>query len=433
LNKATADFIQKHGNEDVRQLALRGTKNPEVDFPFALQQIAGRQTAREKLPSWAAIDGILYPPHLNMEQCSSEQTAQYKAAIARKSDELGTFVDLTGGFGVDFATIAKLFSSAVYVEQNPQLFAISSENFPLLGLSQAKAVCDDAVHYLQNLHQADLIFIDPARRDAHGARTYDIADCTPNVLELLPLLCQKATRILVKLSPMLDWRKAVSDIARHGGRVTEVHIVSIDNECKELLLLLGPKYPEISDNTDIPAPGNHFLPIFCANNGQVFSFHTSDGSHSISTNTVSLDDSSPDDVSSADIPYALTNPLPATEGCFLFEPNASVMKAGCFEELASLCSVRPLERNSHLFMAVSDVPLFPGRRFEILKITSMNKRELKSALSDISRANITVRNFPMTVAELRKRLKIHDGGDCYIFATTVEGEGHRLFICRKIG
>ena len=413
MNQATIDFIREHAEADVRQLALQGTKNPEVDLSFALDQIAGRQKAKTKLPSWAAIDGIIYPPHLSMEQCSSEQTARYKRCLVmgdgcwlndKKTEGSGTvsFVDLTGGFGVDFAFIASAINQhltpitqhLIYIERQAPLCAISSENFKLLGLNHIEVVCADGVEYLHQLDHADLIFLDPARRDDHGGRTYGIANCTPNVLELRDELLQKADRVMLKLSPMLDWRKAVEDL----GNVNEVHIVSVDNECKELLLILSKEEKP--------------LKLFCVNNDQVFD--------SVTGGRFFCDTAS--DVTK--------EPSPCYT--YLFEPNASIMKAGCFDVIASRFGVMQLDKNSHLFVSDSDVSDFPGRRFIIEKTTSMNKRELKSALAGIERANITVRNFPMSVAELRKRLKLKEGGDLYLFATTIAGHQHQLFLCRKI-
>ena len=392
MNQATIDFIRKHAEADVRQLALQGTKNPEVDLTFALDQIAGRQKAKTKLPTWATIDGIIYPPHLSMEQCSSEQTARYKASLAGKG---ALMVDLTAGFGVDMAFMSQGFQKAVHVEQQMPLCAISSENFKLLGLNHIEVVCADGIEYLHQLNHADLIFLDPARRDDHGARTYGIADCTPNVLELHDELLQKADRIMIKLSPMLDWRKAVEDL----GNVNEVHIVSVDNECKELLLILSKdKKP---------------LKLFCVNNNQVFEGDQGDW----------LNDSS-----AAEIRV----PVPLISQAYLFEPNASIMKAGCFTLLEQRFKVSQLDKNSHLFVSDRDISDFPGRRFSIEKTTSMNKRELKAALAGIDKANITVRNFPLSVAELRKRLKLKEGGDLYLFATTIAGHQHQLFLCRKI-
>ena len=231
MNQATTDFINEHADDDVRQLALRGTKNPDVDLTFALEQIAGRQAARRKLPTWAATTGIVYPPHLSMEQCSSEQTARYKAKLAGRGKRI---VDLTGGFGVDFSFMAQGFSHAVYVERQANLCEIARQNFEVLGLVQAEVVCADSTDYLQTMSHADVIYIDPARRDNHGGRTYSISDCTPDVIALKQLLMEKADQVVIKLSPMLDWRKAISDLGE--SHVQEVHIVSVGNECKELSL-----------------------------------------------------------------------------------------------------------------------------------------------------------------------------------------------------
>ena len=392
MNQATIDFIREHAEADVHQLALQGTKNPEVNLTFALEQIAGRQKAKTKLPTWAATDGIIYPPHLSMEQCSSEQTARYKANIAGKG---ALMVDLTAGYGVDMAFVSPNYRRAIHVEQQASLCAISSENFKLLGLNHIEVVCADGVDYLHQLDHADLIFLDPARRDDHGARTYGIADCTPNVLELRDELLQKADRVMLKLSPMLDWRKAVEDL----GHVNEVHIVSVDNECKELLLILSKEEKP--------------LKLFCVNNDQVFEV-----SDDVTGGRFFCDTAS--DVTKEPSP------------CYIFEPNVSIMKAGCFALLEQRFKVAQLDKNSHLFVSDSDISDFPGRRFLIEKTTSMNKRELKAALAGIDKANITVRNFPMSVAELRKRLKLKEGGDLYLFATTIAGHQHQLFLCRKI-
>ena len=390
MNKATKDFIREHAYADVRQLALQAKKNPEVDLTYALEQIAGRQKAKMKLPSWAKIDGMVYPPHISMEQCSSELTAKYKAEIVPCGNY---FVDLTGGFGVDFSFIAKTFKHAVYVECQDHLCAIASKNFRLLGLDNSEVVNADGIEHLHQMDHADLVFIDPARRDDHGGRTYGIADCTPNVLEVMDELMQKTDMLLLKLSPMLDWRKAVRDL----GGASEVHIVSVDNECKELLIMVRHDVQQIK--------------VVCVNllsNGErdVFEF---------------------DDTESTPMHQKISSKT------YLFEPNASIMKAGCFDEIQARFPVAQLDNNSHLFVSDHEIPVFPGRRFKIEHVTSMNKRELKEALTGIDRANIAVRNFPVSVAELRKKLKLKDGGDVFIFATTVAKEGHQLFICRKIG
>ena len=386
MNEATLEFIRIHADEDVRQLAFLGKKNPEVDMAYALDQIAGRQKARVKIPSWASIDGIVYPPHISMEQCSSEQTARYKARIAGNGEKI---VDLTAGFGVDMAFMSAGFKQAVHVEMQPQLCAISSENYKCLGLNHIQVVCSDGVGYLHQMEHADLIFIDPARRDQHGARTYGIADCTPNVLEIIDEMLQKADRVMIKLSPMLDWQKTVADV----GNVSQVHIVSVGNECKELLL-------EVKKGKD------EKVKVFCVNDDQVFSYEIGEPH-----------------------PFTLSPLHPFT---FLYEPNASVMKAGCFQLIEQRFGVTQPDANSHLFLSEQQVDGFPGRGFVIERVSTMNKRELKEALAGIDKANVAVRNFPLSVADLRKRLKLKDGGDVYIFATTDAKKGHLVMVCRKI-
>ena len=394
MNEATLEFIRIHADEDVRQLAFLGKKNPEVDMAYALDQIAGRQKARVKIPSWASIDGIVYPPHISMEQCSSEQTARYKARIAGNGEKI---VDLTAGFGVDMAFMSAGFKQAVHVEMQPQLCAISSENYKQLGLNHVQVVCSDGVGYLHQMEHADLIFIDPARRDQHGARTYGIADCTPNVLEIIDEMLQKADRVMIKLSPMLDWQKTVADV----GNVSQVHIVSVGNECKELLL-------EVKKGKD------EKVKVFCVNDDQVFSYEIGE-THPFTPS-----------------PLHPFTPSPLHSFTFLYEPNASVMKAGCFNLISHRFGITQPDANSHLFLSDKLVEGFPGRGFVIERVSTMNKRELKEALASIDKANIAVRNFPLSVADLRKRLKLKDGGDVYIFATTDAKKGHLVMVCRKI-
>ena len=413
INEKTWGFVRQHANDDVRKLALQGAKDAEVDLQMALQQIAGRQTARRKLPSWAEVEGVIYPPHLNMEQCSSEQTARYKSQIAGKGESM---VDLTGGLGVDFYWMSQGFSQRTYVEQNELLCAIAQENFRRLGRSCCVCCCDTAT-YLTEMPHVSLAFLDPARRNEHGGRTYGIEDCTPNVLELLPLLVQKADRILLKLSPMLDWRKAISDLEKaspNGAfKVAEVHIVSVDNECKELLLLLS------KEQTD-------GLRVVCVNGASSFTFLPSVGMFSSQAGNNLFP-----------VWEYLTDSDLADSPLNLYEPNASIMKAGCFAELEAQYPVQQISVNSHLFLSSDEINDFPGRKFKILSISSMNKQEIKKKFSEsfvsMESANIAVRNFPMSADQLRKKLKLKDGGDTYIFATTLASGEHKLFFCRKIG
>lgn len=388
----TDEFIQANRHADVLWLTLRAGRHAGVDMPFALDQIAGWQTATRKLPSWAAVDGVVYPPHLSMEQCSSEFTARYKAALARRiSADKTLFVDLTGGMGVDFSFMSRGFGKAVYVERQSNLCENALHNFPLLGVGNAEAVNSDGVEYLRSLSHASVIYLDPARRDANGGKAVAISDCTPDVVSLLDELLTKADSVIIKLSPMLDWHKAMAELKR----VTELHIISSGNECKELLFVLSRETP-ISSH------------VFCVNNNDIITFP--------------LDDAS---LKPSIIPHLIV-------GMHLYEPSASVMKAGCFGMLCERYGVKTVGDNSHLFVSPDGIGDFPGRGFIIKAISTLNKNDLKKSLTGIDRANITTRNFPVPVAELRKKLHLKDGGETYIFATTASDGKRLLLVCQKI-
>ena len=415
ISEATRLFIHEHRTEDVRQLALQASRSADINLSFALDQIAGWQTARTKLPSWAATDRIIYPPHLSMEQCSSELTARYKEKViaanlplhretVRSCNRPHVFVDLTGGFGVDFSFMSRSFDQRIYVEREEHLCEIAHHNFSCLNLD-ATIKNDESTAFLHTISQADCVFLDPARRNEHGGRTYGIADCTPNVLEIWEELLSKAELVLLKLSPMLDWRKVAKDLREADKRGTqswylEIHIVSVDNECKELLVVCKEGVKEVKEE----------VKLVCIN------LFSKGGEERFEVN-----------------PQPKFLPSQGRSGgvSFLYEPNASIMKAGCFDEIAAYYRVSPLARNSHLFVSDTLCNSFPGRRFEIVGISSMNKKELRKALAGMEQANITVRNFPLTVAELRKRLKLKDGGDVYLFATTLAQGEHVLIIAKK--
>ena len=444
MNQATQDFIRQHQDDDVRQLAFLGSKYPEVDMPFALDQIRGRKMARVKLPRWASLEGIIYPPHISMEQCSSESTALYKAELAARllglpassfSEEI-EFVDLTGGFGVDFSYIAtRLGVKSMYVERQAHLCEAAKENFERLGLKNAIVKNGDGIEVLHSFlpkkddaASADdslgitydqsrsllktnlglkIIFIDPARRDDAGNKVVSLKDCTPDVTVLQEEMLSKADYVIIKLSPMLDWHRAISELSH----VREVHIISVNNECKELLLVLSARnmgdMEASSADGEVKHAGN--LRIYCVNDAQSFVCDELD-----------MESSS----------VKITPPV-LEEMQYLYEPNASLMKAGCFSVLSERYGVRMLSKNSHLFVSMEPIEDFPGRSFRIIAISSFNKKELKRHLSGITKANIATRNFPLSVAELRKRLKLKDGGETYIFATTLSDESHVLVITEK--
>ena len=418
MNQATQDFIRQHQDDDVRQLAFLGSKYPEVNMPFALDQIRGRKMAHAKLPRWASIDGIIYPPHISMEQCSSEQTALYKAELAARllglpvpsseNEKESEFVDLTGGFGVDFSYIAsRLGVKSMYVECQTHLCEAAKENFERLGLKNAIVKNGDGIEVLHSLKDLKLIFIDPARRDDAGNKVVSLKDCTPDVTVLQEEMLSKADYVVIKLSPMLDWHRAISELSH----VREVHIISVNNECKELLLVLSARnmgdMEASSADGEVKRAGN--LRIYCINDAQSFVCDESD----METSAVKI------------------APSTLEEMQYLYEPNASLMKAGCFGVLSERYDARMLSKNSHLFVSREPIEAFPGRSFRIIAISSFNKKELKRHLSGITKANIATRNFPLSVAELRKRLKLKDGGETYIFATTLSDESHVLVITEK--
>lgn len=508
MNQATLDFIRQHQDDDVRQLAFLGSKYPEVDMPFALDQIRGRKMARVKLPRWASIDGIIYPPHISMEQCSSEQTALYKAELAARllglspsssengqekekesenasnfhlsefcefagkgavdsefaknedtckkqqilteskenvneikeephegdfSEETG-FVDLTGGFGVDFSYIAsRLGVKSMYVERQTHLCEAAKENFGRLGLKNAIVKNGDGIEVLHSFASKKddaaseslgitedqsrsllktnlglkLIFIDPARRDDAGNKVVSLKDCTPDVTLLQEEMLSKADYVIIKLSPMLDWHRAISELSH----VREVHIISVNNECKELLLVLSARNMGVMEASSADREVKHVgsLRIYCVNDAQSFVCEELD-------------------MESSPVKIA---PSTFEEMQYLYEPNASLMKAGCFGVLSERYDARMLSKNSHLFVSQAPIEAFPGRSFRIIAVSSFNKKELKRQLSGITKANIATRNFPLSVAELRKRLKLKDGGETYIFATTLSNESHVLVITEK--
>lgn len=428
----TSEFVKQFRQADPRKLALQASRYPDVDMPYALNQIQGWQTALRKLPSWAACDGVVYPPHLNMEQCSSEPTARYKQQVARRWAERipnasrTSMTDLTGGFGVDFSFTSRCFDCATYVERNASLCEVVGANLPRLGIRNATVECAEAEAVLERMESQTMIFLDPARRDEHGAKTVLIADCTPDVCQLLPSLMQKSQFVMLKLSPMLDWHKAIVDL---DGKVREVHIVSADGECKELLLVLA-------------SDGKPEVQVFCVDiqsrpdsEGQ---YPRSEFVYSIGGEAEPQPTNSTFNIQNSKLPSA-TNltlniehlTLNINNSTFLYEPNASVMKAGCFDEIARAFGISAISPNSHLFLSDREIDGFPGRSFAVDAVTTMNKRQLRQTLSGMKQANIAVRNFPLSVAELRKRLKLSDGGDTYIFATTTSEGDHILMLTHK--
>lgn len=391
LSPETLAFIDSHRGDDVRTLALQAKKYPAVDMAEAVVQIAGYQIAEKKVPLWAQTAGIRYPQHLSMEQCSSEVTARYKASLVSGD----TLTDLTAGWGVDCSFLARNFRCADYVERQETLCRIAAHNFPLLGLPHVRIHCADAVEYLQSMEPVDCLFLDPARRDSHGGKTVAIAECEPDVCRLEPLLVEKGKTVMIKLSPMLDMASALRDLQY----VRRIHVVSVNNECKELIILLR-KAPDEEE----AAAGEVIISCEQVVNNFVHQHFQFTFSEEKSAGC----------------------PLAESVGNYLYEPGAALLKAGPYRLLATRYGVEKLHPNSHLYTS-SGLVDFPGRRFRVIAVSGFGKKDLKVLLEGVEKANLTVRNFPSSVAELRKKLKLKEGGDIYLFATTL-ASGEKVLI-----
>ena len=387
LNDITKQFIRKNLNADVPTLALK--KAPVgTDVSLALRQIAARQLLQKKVPQWAENEDLLFPAHLSIEQCSSEASAQYKASLLQGQ----TFTDLTGGLGIDTYFISQSFIQTDYVEMQTELCNLARHNFVILN-ADVDVLNDAAENYLKHCEPKDCIFIDPARRDEHGHKTVSISDCTPDVSVLQDLLLQKAKQVMIKLSPMLDISRAVEEL-RH---VREVHVVAVANECKELDFILERDYQGVVQYTCVN--------LMTCQPPLQFTLEEEHNSQSRLADGVMN---------------------------YLYEPNPAVMKAGCYKLLTHRFDVFKLHKNSNLYTSEQLIPNFPGRIFEVEGWASYNKKVKQNLLHDVERASIAVRNFPQSVAELRKTLKIFDGDAIYLFATTLKGEKMVMIRTRKV-
>lgn len=441
FHQDTWDFIRKHAQDDVRKLALKRPTNPNVDLKEALVQIEGYQTARKKLPLWAENPQLVYPPRISMEQCSSETTALYKQQVVRRllqglSGPL-SMADMTGGFGIDFSYLAPLFDRAYYIEQQEILCRIAQHNLKVLGLKQAEVLHGDGVERMPEQAPLTLVFIDPARRDQQGKKTVALSDCTPDLSAIQERIRSCSRFCMAKLSPMLDIHQALQELKG----VSEVHVVSVDNECKELLLILASGETEnttgiatakkrqetdgnLASETDKAeeVAANKLEDASTSSNSEqsnvkkpaetrIFCVNLQKGEQQTFEYTAQEE-------ASAEAVYT------DQPGAYLYEPNTSLLKAGAYKCLCARFGVRKLHPNSHLYTSDTLYADFPGRRFRVTGSRTFSKQDLKQIARDIPQANITIRNFPSTVQELRKKLKIKEGGDRYLFATTLKNEQH---------
>ncbi|MVM37313.1 SAM-dependent methyltransferase [Spirosoma sp. HMF3257] len=400
---AERQFIQAHLTDDVRALVLRPNSSG-LDIKKLVAQIVARQKAREKLPSWYANEQLIFPPALSVEQASSERTAIYKASLV----EGELLLDLTGGMGVDSWAFAQQVKRVEYIEHQPDLAALAAYNLPLLGSPNVVFRVGNGLSLLENTSlqesgfssltkPADWIYLDPHRRDEHGGRVVRLENCEPDITQpgIVSALLDKARKILIKASPLLDIDLAVRQLS---GSVESVHIVAVQGEVKEILLTLS--------NQSIEKDKIKFNSVNLSNNSVIpFQFQW----YEEQTAAVQLG-----------------NPLR-----YVYEPNAAVLKAGAFRLVAVRFGLTKLAPNSHLYTSNELKPDFPGRVFELREVIKPESKALKIAVPDL-KANLTVRNFPQTVAELRKKLSLREGGAAYILATTLLNGDKRLLITKKV-
>ncbi|MDR3226284.1 MAG: RsmD family RNA methyltransferase [Prevotellaceae bacterium] len=391
INEQTQNFINRHIDDDSHELALATKQNSDIDIRFALEQITARQHAKEKIPSWYANNKLIFPPKISVEQCSSEATAMYKAELCKGEK----FADLTGGLGIDFSIISQHFSHSVYVEKDEHLARIAKHNFNILDLKNIEIVNCDSTKFLADTTNFDCIYIDPSRRNANNKKEILLENCSPNILEISDILLQKSKCVLIKLSPVFD----IAELLKKIDNIKQIHIVAVKNECKELLV----KLEKNSDKNDI-----EIICVNITNSGkQMFSFNVNDEKNS---------------------EYDFVQNVQK----YLYEPNAAIQKSGGFKCFANKFQLKTLNANSKIYTSDIFNSHFCGRIFEVEKVIPFNKNELKTNLKNIKKANITVRNFPLSVADLRKKLNIADGGDTYLFATTLfDGRKGIIVVSRK--
>lgn len=410
IDDRTKDFISKHLKDDVNRLAL--AKFPDdIDREFVVRQIHARQVLNKKLPSWAENDELIFPKKLSLEQSSSELTALYKKSLLSDVDEMAriaicenqcqsvvmtkTLIDLTGGMGVDTAFLSDNFDHAFYVEMQEELCEIARHNFKVLN-KNITVVNDNAEHFLQNCDMVDCIYLDPARRDEYGRKMVSLHDCSPDVVELHDLLLQKTKRILIKVSPMLD----IEMIKKELKDISEIHVVAVRNECKEVLIAMQTHKESVSSiniiATDLREKWNIVFTEDEEQNAQ----------------------------------WTLADNIKK----YLYEPGVACMKAGCFKLLSQRYALDKLHRNSHLYTSDELVPDFPGRIFEVIDVMPFDKKAKKgiSLRCQQHKANVAVRNFPLSTEELKKNLGLHDGGEFYIFGTTMKGENKVIVLTKKL-
>lgn len=392
LNQEEKEFIRQNIDADTKKILLQSPKE-NIDIKFCVQQIEGIKKAKEKFPSLLENNDLLFPPKINLEQTSSEQTSKYKASLFPKES---TLRDLTSGFGIDVIFFAKELKKVYYHEINYELACIAEKNFQALGIDNIIVSKGNSANDIDSLENTDIIYLDPSRRDENKNKVFLLRDCQPNIIGILPFLYDKAKTICLKLSPMLDIKIAIREIKN----IKEIHIISVKNECKELFLVLekGNEKEIIYSCVDFDS------------NGKInkFSFTTE---------------------------KSITRLAEKSEirmGAYMYEPNTSILKAGGFHSLCEKFEVSKIASHSHLYISEKEIEDFPGRKFIIKTILPYNNKILKTLSTRYPKANFTIRNFPQTVSEIRKRTDVKEGGDAYLFFTTNKENEKIIISCEKV-
>jgi hypothetical protein len=383
-------FIEEHAGDDLERLLLSASRYPDIDMPFAVEQIAARRQIRDKLPSWYANADLIFPSKIAAEQCSSELTACYKQCLVNETDYV---CDLTGGLGIDSFFLSQKAKRVTYIERLSSYCETARHNFACLGATNLEVMDGDARQLLPRIAPVDVFYIDPARRGEGNKRVFALHDCEPDLTELLPLLWTYAPKVIAKLSPMADLRQT---LALLPGTVA-IHVLSVRNDCKELLFVL-------ERNAAIASPLIQCV-HFTAEGEESFTFDLQEEKEAMA-------------------------PPAAKVETYLYEPNASILKAGAFKSITRL-GVRKLNVHSHCYTSCNLLLNFPGRSFIVDEVLPFSSKLCKTIRKTIPQANITIRNFPLTVKELRQQTKIVEGGEIYIFATTLANDEKVLIRCRK--
>ena len=394
MTPAWMAFIQAHLSDDPDRLLLSASRYPEIDMPFVVAQITARRQIKEKLPTWYQQEQLLFPAKIAAEQCSSEQTALYKQQLVTKED---TLCDLTGGLGIDSYYFSRRVKQVYYIERFPSYCEVARANMATLGARNVAVLEGDSTQWLDQLPAIDVFYVDPARRGEGNKRMFALSDCEPDLTQLLPRLLAKAPRVIAKLSPMADLRQTLALLPTTQA----IHILSVKNECKELLFVIGRE------------PRESAVPIHCVH----------------LTKQAASDECF---VCSLEAEQQAASHLATTLRRYLYEPNASVLKAGAFKQVACQFPVEKLQVSSHLYTSDHYLDRFPGRRFEVDEVIPFHSKSCKQLAGQSLQANVTTRNFPLTVEALRKKCRIREGGDIYLFATTGPKEEKLLIRTHKV-